>query len=162
MKNTLLVASLIVVIIGATYVNLIISLGPSAVRGKAAQEAGAGWSGPSPVPDLATIVKSREERGNGMTNDTLYHTISTPPETYVFQTKYKNGTQIVFNHAAHVDALGLACIECHHVEGCGKCHLRDRAQAMSVASGKEALHATCMGCHAKQGGPKTCDECHVQ
>ena len=42
--------------------------------------------------------------------------IKQPPKIHVFQTQYKGGTQVVFNHQEHVEDFGLECIECHHVE----------------------------------------------
>ncbi len=92
-----------------------------------------------------------------------YHTISDPPDIKVFQTSYKEGTQILFNHKKHVEDYGLACIQCHHVENCSKCHLKNKSRNIEVEEGKIALHENCWRCHSElQSGPRECDECHKQ
>ena len=158
MKNTLLAAAVIVVVVVATYINIIVTFGPRVVddrRAPAMQEM-------SPIPPVGEIINARLLPTNGDTSNTTFHTISEPPDVYVFQTQYKQGTQIVFTHKDHVENFDLACIQCHHVESCGKCHLKSESQQMQVASGKEALHDNCMGCHAEYGGPEGCDDCHTQ
>ncbi len=89
-----------------------------------------------------------------------YHTKGKPNDFYVFQTKYNNGTQIEFHHKYHIEDIGLQCVECHHVESCTKCHLKNETHTMHVTEGKIALHENCMGCHQEIGGPTECDSCH--
>jgi hypothetical protein len=89
-----------------------------------------------------------------------YHTKGEPDDMYVFQTQYDKGTQIVFKHKFHIEDLGLQCVECHHVESCTKCHLKNETHTMHVTEGKIALHENCLGCHAEIGGPTDCNECH--
>jgi len=91
-----------------------------------------------------------------------YHTKGEPNDIYVFQTQYKKGTQIVFRHKYHIEEIGLQCVECHHVESCVKCHLKNETHTMHVTEGKIALHENCMGCHSELAGPTRCDECHRQ
>jgi len=88
--------------------------------------------------------------------------IKEPPEKHVFQTQYKDGTQIVFNHEEHAEGYGLECIECHHVESCSHCHGKN-IQQIEVEESKVALHKNCLNCHrGMEVGPLQCDECHKQ
>jgi hypothetical protein len=88
--------------------------------------------------------------------------VKTPPKVHVFQTQYKGGTQIVFNHEAHSKDMGLECIECHHVESCDHCHSKE-IQQVEVEELKVALHKNCLNCHrTMEVGPRQCDECHKQ
>jgi hypothetical protein len=91
-----------------------------------------------------------------------YHTKGEPEDIYVFQTQYNKGTQIVFRHKYHIDDIGLQCMDCHHVESCTKCHLKNETHTMHVTEGKIALHENCMGCHSEIGGPTDCNNCHHQ
>lgn len=85
-----------------------------------------------------------------------------PPDFVIYQTKYKKGTQIRFDHRVHAKDYGLKCIECHHVEKCAHCH-GEETTPMMVEESKIALHETCMGCHrAIESGPRKCDDCHKQ
>jgi hypothetical protein len=113
--------------------------------------------GGNPTP---TMTKEDPDSGSIAQSD-FYHTISDPPEKVVFQTKYKGGTQIVFDHVMHVDDFGLQCIECHHVEACNKCHLKNETQNLEISPGKVALHENCLRCHEAAGlDPKDCEACH--
>ncbi|MCE5273312.1 cytochrome c family protein [bacterium] len=88
--------------------------------------------------------------------------IKQPPKVHVFQTQYKGGTQIVFDHETHVQGYGLECIECHHVESCDHCHSKE-INMVEVEELKVALHKNCLNCHrAMEVGPRECDECHKQ
>jgi|GEM_PF-3946748 len=91
-----------------------------------------------------------------------YHTKGEPDDVYIFQTKYKKGTQIMFRHKYHIEDVGLQCVDCHHVESCTKCHLKNEPNTLVITEGKTALHKNCMGCHAEIGGPTQCDDCHQQ
>lgn len=79
------------------------------------------------------------------------------PKMHVFQTQYKDGTQIVFDHALHSDELGIECIECHHVEGCSHCHRKEVTQ-VDVQESKVAIHTNCFACHEDM----SCVDCHKQ
>jgi primosomal protein N' len=162
MKNTLLAAAVIVVVVAGTYVNIIITFGPQLPANNNATGVDQDLLNASPIPPVEEIIRARLMPTEGDVPRSTFHTISEPPDIHVFQTQYKQGTQIVFNHKNHVEDFDLACIQCHHVEGCGKCHLKSESQQMQIASGKEALHDNCMGCHAEYGGPEGCDDCHTQ
>lgn len=109
------------------------------------------------VPPLERIQKAREKNTSGTA-----HTKMKPPKVKIFQTLYKEGTQVTFNHEAHVESYGLGCIECHHVERCDRCHAMNATRNIQVATGKQALHENCIGCHSETGGPEKCAECHKQ
>ncbi|MBZ0265376.1 cytochrome c family protein [bacterium] len=79
------------------------------------------------------------------------------PDRHIFQTKYLEGTQVIFDHDFHVSGLELECIECHHVEGCSHCHKKE-VTIVDVQESKVALHKTCYTCHEDM----TCVECHKQ
>ncbi len=92
---------------------------------------------------------------------------------------------VAFNHASHVDTVGLTCIMCHHTENkgfvsgtparCELCH-----NASSEISFKDAMHRRCVLCHIKKvkeaglgvgeqlpetkrnAPPTQCLECHRQ
>lgn len=86
--------------------------------------------------------------------------IKQPPQIHVFQTKYNEGTQIVFNHRVHEEDYGLECIECHHVESCRHCHKKEIIN-VEVEESKVALHKNCLNCHMGMDvGPQECNECH--
>ncbi|MBI3892595.1 MAG: cytochrome c3 family protein [Candidatus Wallbacteria bacterium] len=119
------------------------------------------------VPPLEWIEQRSHARtasatGAAQVRRVVFHEKVTSPKVRVFQTGYKGGTQIVFDHEKHVRDLGLECIDCHHVERCSKCHFRDGENTMSVTRSKQALHESCLACHASSGGPQKCDECHKQ
>ena len=61
------------------------------------------------------------------------------PDVHIFQTRYLGGTQIAFDHKARGEDVGLECITCHHVEGCGHCH-REEVRTVDVADAKVAIH----------------------
>ena len=104
-----------------------------------------------------------ESEGAGAKENEQFHVIGAVPEVKVFQTDYNKGTQIVFNHKNHVEGYNLECIQCHHVENCNKCHLKNKGHKMEVEEGKVALHENCWKCHAElEAGPRKCDECHKQ
>lgn len=109
------------------------------------------------VPPLERIAKERVDPASGVT-----HSKMKQPDTKIFQTLYKGGTQVTFHHKVHVERYGLGCIECHHVERCDRCHAMNKASDVRITTGKQALHETCITCHAEGGGPAKCAECHKQ
>jgi hypothetical protein len=51
-----------------------------------------------------------------------------------------------------MDSVGMACVECHSLDGEGK---------YGQPSLTDAYHLQCMGCHdQKDAGPITCGDCH--
>ncbi len=92
---------------------------------------------------------------------------------------------VSFNHAKHVDEVGLTCVMCHHTENkdfvsgtparCEACHKAD-----AEISFKDSMHRRCVLCHIKKvreaafaegeeiadGYPETpptqCLQCHRQ
>jgi hypothetical protein len=166
MRLFVLTAALMAFTVLASYALLIVMFGSSVGDRTLAPE-----SALSPsvkfVPPLEYLESRSRERtmsstATGATTPTQgFHTKAAPPKVHVFQTAYRGGTQIVFDHEKHVKDLGLECIDCHHVERCGKCHLSDN-NVMTVTRGKQALHENCIVCHANTSGPQKCDECHRQ
>jgi hypothetical protein len=157
-KRTLWTAGCLALAVAGVYGGLIIT----AAR-KAAAE-GELPKAPAPttvVPPLEQLAQDREAP-TGDVRVVSYHTKSEPPDVKIFQTLYKGGTQIVFNHKEHAETYSLACIECHHVERCNKCHLKEEIRTMTVSNGKQALHENCIGCHAELGAPTKCPDCHKQ
>lgn len=91
---------------------------------------------------------------------TEFHTVTDPPDIRIFQTDYNEGTLVRFDHNLHVEVA--ECIQCHHVEACSKCHLKNRIQRMEVEEGKIALHQNCLQCHEETNAAdaKDCEFCH--
>ncbi|MEA2063910.1 MAG: cytochrome c3 family protein [Gemmatimonadota bacterium] len=88
--------------------------------------------------------------------------VKEPEEKYIFQTEYKGGTQIVFDHEMHAEGYGLECVECHHLESCRHCHGKKPEQA-DIERSMVAIHKVCLGCHHEmEVGPQKCEECHKQ
>lgn len=82
------------------------------------------------------------------------------PEVKVYRTRYRQATEVAFNHKTHTKDLGLSCERCHHGEGCGRCHRRQE-RLMPVIESKAALHQSCVTCHQEmKAGPVTCEGCH--
>ncbi len=167
MRLFVLTAALMAFVVLASYALLIVMFGGSVGDRTPAPE-----SALSPavkfVPPLEYLEKRSKERtksstGTAATTPTQgFHTKAAPPKVHVFQTAYRGGTQIVFDHEKHVKEVGLECIDCHHVERCGKCHQQDETNLIAVTRGKQALHENCIACHASMSGPQKCDECHKQ
>ncbi|MCX7679408.1 MAG: cytochrome c family protein [Spirochaetes bacterium] len=66
-------------------------------------------------------------------------------------------TYVLFNHSQHENAM--TCVHCHHknqnddrIKTCSWCH--------QGKNGAKILHALCIACHRKQGGPQKCTGCH--
>jgi hypothetical protein len=114
------------------------------------------------IAALLLIVNIVMIKGNMRLGYDIEAKIKTPPKIHVFQTDYKGGTQIVFNHEQHSQGYGLECIECHHVESCSHCHQKKIIQ-VDLEEAKVALHKNCLNCHrGMEVGPRQCDECHKQ
>lgn len=156
-KISLLAAGLMFLLVIGIFYGLVLFNGPK-VTAAAEQEKENASSDVKFVPPLERIMKERQKNTSGV----VAHTKMTPPKTKIFQTLYKEGTQVTFSHEAHVDGYGLGCIECHHVERCNRCHTINATNNIPVTTGKQALHENCIGCHSESGGPQKCDECHKQ
>jgi len=154
MKTSILFAAVMAALIFGAYSALLLTA--SEAGGKESQGSRAVEDGDF-IPPLEWINQQREQK-----LQENYHTKSDPPKVKIFQTLYKGGTQITFNHEEHAETYGISCIECHHVERCSKCHVRDEVRQMAVVEGKQAMHENCMGCHADLGGPQACGDCHIQ
>ena len=152
-KNILLIIfSLMIIILGLHWLGTHEMKSPKEVPTSETDQKGKGEK----ISEENMVAIESKENGK-------YHTISDPPDIKVFQTSYKEGTQILFNHKKHVEDYGLACIQCHHVENCSKCHLKNKSRNIEVEEGKIALHENCWRCHTElQSGPRECDECHKQ
>jgi uncharacterized paraquat-inducible protein A len=88
------------------------------------------------------------------------------PMTVTVKDVQKSKPAVTFNHKAHADRIGK-CAECHHKDDAGKeqkcfnCHKAEKKDA--AASLKDAMHAKCKDCHAKDASkkaPTKCDGCH--
>ncbi|MFW6283872.1 MAG: cytochrome c3 family protein [Desulfosalsimonas sp.] len=98
---------------------------------------------------------------------------------------------VKFDHGKHYKADGgydIGCGECHHdengepledlqagddVQSCFECHdgtgagspkdfMGPKPDAEALNSYYTAIHVNCVGCHKEQGGPKSCNQCHVK
>lgn len=77
---------------------------------------------------------------------------ATPPTMKVFPTKFVEGFNMKFVHAAHMSGEGRpaeGCASCHESAGAGK----------SIPVGVEA-HATCYTCHTPESKIGSCTVCH--
>jgi len=77
---------------------------------------------------------------------------ATPPTMQEFPTKFQEGFNMKFVHAAHVSGEGRppeGCASCHEMSGAGK----------SIPIGVEA-HATCYTCHTPEKKIGSCNVCH--
>ena len=77
---------------------------------------------------------------------------SVPPTTRVFPTRFREGFNMKFNHAAH--SRGNA----RPPEGCASCHSPAGA-AQSIPAGFKA-HSNCYACHTPESKVGTCNVCH--
>ncbi|MBM4046883.1 MAG: cytochrome c3 family protein [Planctomycetes bacterium] len=160
MKKTILMAGAMALIVLAVFVGLILTTGKD-VTSATSKPNGEAASETQLVPPVERITEEGKKDASDK-GKVAYHTKAEPPKVKIFQTLYKGGTQIVFNHEKHAKDLGLACIECHHVERCSKCHLKNGSHSMEVVNAKQALHENCIGCHSEVGAPEKCMHCHKQ
>jgi hypothetical protein len=82
------------------------------------------------------------------------HPVITVPVKKVYDTPYKLGPIVTFQHKEHIDLFGFRCVDCHRQENCGYCH--DIQRPANVAKTQEQVHAVCKDCHAKD----LCAKCH--
>ncbi len=82
------------------------------------------------------------------------HPVITVPPKKVFETPYKAGPVVTFQHKEHVDLFGLKCVNCHHEENCGYCH--DLQRPVNTNKTQEQVHAICNDCHKADA----CSKCH--
>lgn len=82
------------------------------------------------------------------------HPVITVPVKKVYDTPYKLGPIVTFQHKEHIDLFGFRCVDCHRREDCGYCH--DLQRPAAVAKTQEQVHAVCNDCHAKDA----CAKCH--
>lgn len=157
-KITLFAAGCLFLLVIGLFFTLIFCFGPKIIAADAEQEKGKTSSDVKFVPPLERIQQQRKK----VSSETKTHTKMKPPKIKIFQTLYKEGTQVTFDHEAHVDGYGLSCIECHHVERCGRCHTINQTRDIRVTTGKQAFHENCIGCHSEIGAPEKCNECHKQ
>ena len=82
-----------------------------------------------------------------------------PPEAPItYATWFRDGTEVVFDHAAHLE-FGGECAQCHHLERCGSCHTTEGGPAIAAAR-QVALHGACFGCHLQEPRAASCGDCH--
>jgi len=96
----------------------------------------------------------------GMTGPGAPGSPPAPARATLATPEYADASVVLFDHAAHATARGLACAACHHLEGCGRCHA-DLQKGIATAGAADAFHARCVECHENSRGPTGCDECHV-
>lgn len=82
------------------------------------------------------------------------------PETLTYETWYDGGSEVVFDHALHVEGMEFECAECHHLEQCSRCHLKNDS-TMRISRNQVALHNACFRCHVQEPGGSTCGDCHT-
>ncbi len=83
-----------------------------------------------------------------------------PPGEVTYETWYRGGTTVAFNHELHAEMLELSCGECHHVQNCDACHDQE-ARTTVVGNRRVALHTSCFRCHESGPGQEGCDACHI-
>lgn len=82
------------------------------------------------------------------------------PDKKIYRTRYRQSTEVLFDHKTHSKDYGIGCATCHHGEGCGRCHGRQE-RLVPVIESKAALHQSCVTCHQEmKSGPIACDDCH--
>ncbi len=82
-----------------------------------------------------------------------------PPDGRTYETWFRGGTIVTFDHRLHSEYLGATCGDCHHLEPCDRCH-QSQAGETIVRSSRVALHDACFRCHAQEPGGEGCGDCH--
>jgi hypothetical protein len=77
------------------------------------------------------------------------------PDTWVYRIEdMDEGGVVTFHHREHVELFGLACVDCHKMESCGRCH----DAASRAPHVREDPHEDCLGCHDVEND---CAHCHA-
>jgi predicted CXXCH cytochrome family protein len=84
----------------------------------------------------------------------ISHPVITPPMKQVYDTPYKPGPVVTFQHKEHIDLFGFRCVDCHRQENCGNCH--DITKPAAQKKTQEQVHAVCNNCHKDA----ECRKCH--
>ncbi|MBD3162299.1 MAG: hypothetical protein GF346_08195 [Candidatus Eisenbacteria bacterium] len=82
-----------------------------------------------------------------------------PQEVILYETWYAGGSVVRFNHALHVEDMGLECGYCHHMETCKHCHLDQESHTL-IGNSRIALHESCFQCHEQGSSESDCLYCH--
>lgn len=82
------------------------------------------------------------------------HPVITVPAKKVYDTPYKQGSIVTFQHKEHIDLFGFRCVNCHEKENCGYCH--DLQRPVGPRKTQEQVHAVCNDCHSSDA----CAKCH--
>ena len=77
---------------------------------------------------------------------------------------------VVFAHKLHAQMTEIAggCSLCHHfnpshrILPCRDCHVNSSSEDLAKPGLKGAYHRLCMGCHAEEGAPTGCTDCHAR
>jgi hypothetical protein len=78
-------------------------------------------------------------------------------ELIIFPTEYAEGDEVPFHHRNHSRLYERDCTECHHQQGCSRCHVHDVTELHPMGAPAETdLHETCFSCHPQD----RCEECH--
>jgi c(7)-type cytochrome triheme protein len=77
---------------------------------------------------------------------------SVPPTQRAFPTRFREGFNMRFDHAAHTRGKGLPA------EGCSSCH-KSSGAGQTIPVGFQA-HASCYGCHSAESKIGSCSVCH--
>jgi hypothetical protein len=80
------------------------------------------------------------------------------PEKKVWHSTYGGGTVVTLFHKNHTEKYGIDCAACHHAEGCGSCHAKDKETTTEIRHTEEALHGICNTCHEEM----SCNQCHLK
>jgi hypothetical protein len=95
---------------------------------------------------------------------------------------YQRDCAVCHHHTNGAPATDSRCVKCHRggheaaTMACKGCHVKEPFSAAGLQNQfsdpqryhqdkpglKVAFHLSCMGCHAKQGGPTGCLDCHTQ
>ncbi len=82
------------------------------------------------------------------------HPVIAVPAKKVYDTPYKIGPIVTFQHKEHIDLFGFRCVNCHRQENCGYCH--DLQRTPGPRKSQEQVHAICNDCHKQDA----CAKCH--
>ncbi|MCA9411633.1 MAG: cytochrome c3 family protein [Candidatus Omnitrophica bacterium] len=84
----------------------------------------------------------------------LHPNIATPEKwIYRVEDMADDGPIVTFHHKEHIERFGLACVDCHKKENCGRCH----DEAAKVEHVREDPHEDCSFCHDVEDD---CAHCH--